>query len=53
MRNLTIRRVKSFVASLAAMNVYIEDPMANDLVINGIPCRKLGWIKDGDLKLDL
>lgn len=47
MRNLTIRRVKSFVASLAAMNVYIEDPMANDLVINGIPCRKLGKLRNG------
>ncbi|MBE6978010.1 MAG: hypothetical protein E7438_05145 [Ruminococcaceae bacterium] len=47
MRNLTIRRAKTFVASMAAMNVYIEDPMANDLVIHGIPCRKLGKLRNG------
>lgn len=47
MRNLTIRRAKRFVACLGTMNVYIEDPMANDLTINGVTCRKLGKLKNG------
>ena len=47
MRYLTIRRAKHFVACLATMNVYIEDPMANDLTINGVTCRKLGKLKNG------
>ena len=50
MRNLTIRREKHFVASLATMKVYIEDPTANDLTINGVSCRKLGTLKNGEEK---
>ena len=50
MRNLTIRREKHFVASLGTMKVYIEDPTANDLTINGVSCRKLGTLKNGEEK---
>ncbi len=48
MRNLTIQRGKSFVACLVKLKVYIEDPVMNDLTINGTPCRKLGEIKNGE-----
>lgn len=48
MRNLTITRVKSFVACLGKMKVYIEDPDAGELTINGVPCRKLGDLKNGE-----
>ena len=39
MRNLTIKRGKSFVGSLAKMKIYIEDPTSNEMRINDIPCR--------------
>lgn len=48
MRNLTIQRQKSFVASMASLKVYIEDPVNGDLNINGSMCRKLGTIKNGE-----
>ena len=50
MRNLTIRRHKSFVGCLMAYQVYIEigDPDAAELTIGGVPCRKLGTIKNGE-----
>ena len=48
MRNLTIKRAKSFVACLAKMKVYIEDSLSSELVINGVPCRKLGELKNGE-----
>lgn len=47
MRNLTIKREKSFVASFAKMKVYIEDPAAGEITINHIPCRKIGVLKNG------
>lgn len=50
MRNLTIKRNKSFVACLGKMKVYIEDPNANELTINFVPCRKLGELKNGEEK---
>lgn len=50
MRNLTIKRAKRFVACLGTMKVYIEDPTANDLTINGCTCRKLGTLKNGEEK---
>ena len=31
MRNLTVKRVKSFVASLMKMKVYIEDPASGEI----------------------
>lgn len=48
MRNLTIKRTKSFVACLAKMKVYIEDPNAGVLKIGGVACRKLGDLKNGE-----
>lgn len=50
MRNLTIKREKSFVACTTKMKVYIEDPIQNDLQIGGVPCRKLGDLKNGEEK---
>lgn len=50
MRNLTIKRTKSFVACLGKMKVYIEDPTSNELFINDVPCRKLGDLKNGEEK---
>lgn len=50
MRNLIITRKKSFVACLGTMKVYIEDPTSSDIVINGVPCRKLGTLKNGEEK---
>jgi hypothetical protein len=50
MRNLTITRQKSFVASLVKLKVYIEDPVAGELTINNIRCRKLGTLKNGETK---
>ena len=48
MRNLTIHREKTFVGSLVKLKVYIEDTLVNELEINGIPCRKLGDLKNGE-----
>ena len=50
MRNLTITRRKTFVASLAKMKVYIEDPAGGDTLIDGVNCRKLGTLKNGETK---
>lgn len=50
MRNLTIKRNKSFVGSLLKTKIYIEDPMSEDIQINGVSCRKLGEIKNGEEK---
>ena len=50
MRNLTILRKKTFVACLGKMRVYIEDASSCELVINNIPCRKLGSLKNGEQK---
>ena len=50
MRNLTIKREKSFVSSLAKMKVYIEDPTSNEMRINDVPCRKIGDLKNGEEK---
>lgn len=47
MRNVTIKRNKSFVGCLAKMKIYIEDPTTNELTINNVPCRKVGELKNG------
>lgn len=49
MRNLTIKRTKSFVGCLSKMKVYIEDP-TSEFQISGIPCRKIGDLKNGEEK---
>ncbi|MBR0507643.1 MAG: hypothetical protein IJJ86_03445 [Clostridia bacterium] len=48
MRNVTIERKKSFVASLAKFRVFVEDAQAPDLMIQGVPCRKVGEMKNGE-----
>ena len=48
MRNLTIQRNKTFVACAMKMKVYIEDHTFSELTICGVPCRKLGEIKNGE-----
>ncbi len=50
MRNLTIKREKSFVGSLSKIEVYIEDHTSNEMRINDIPCRKIGDLKNGEEK---
>lgn len=50
MRNLTIQRTKSFVACLVKMKVYIEDHRSFDTIINEVPCRRLGDLKNGEVK---
>ena len=41
MRNLTIKRKKAYAGCVMKPKVYIEDPVANELIIKGIPCRDL------------
>lgn len=48
MRKLNIKRIKRFVACTVRVKVYIEDPMENDLTINGCACRFLGTLKNGE-----
>ena len=50
MRNLTIQRTKAFAASLAKIKIYIEDPLEGNLIIDDIPCRKIGELKNGEEK---
>ncbi|MBQ8358567.1 MAG: hypothetical protein IJX37_01445 [Oscillospiraceae bacterium] len=50
MRNLTIKRTKSFVGCLAKMKIYIEDPTSNEMLINNTSCRKIGDLKNGEEK---
>lgn len=50
MRNLTIKRTKSFVGCLMKMKIYIEDPTSNEITINDTPCRKIGDLKNGEVK---
>ena len=50
MRNLTIKRTKGFVACLGVMKIYIEDPVAGELLINETRCRKIGTLKNGEEK---
>ncbi len=50
MRNLTIMRIKSFVGCLGKLKIYIEDATSNEIIINNVPCRKLGELKSGEEK---
>lgn len=47
-RKLTLTRRKKFRASLCKYKVYVEDKASDDIVINGVTCRKLGELKNGD-----
>ncbi len=48
MRQLTVTRRKKFVASLAKIKFYIEDPENGDTDITGVRTRKLLELKNGD-----
>lgn len=48
MRKLTIQRTKSFVACLGRMKIYIEDRVTGDTTINGVPCKKIGDLGNGE-----
>ena len=50
MRNLTIKREKSFVGCLVKANVYVHDELTGDTKINGDKCYKLGSLKNGEEK---
>ncbi|MEE1321167.1 MAG: hypothetical protein UHM85_06505 [Acutalibacteraceae bacterium] len=50
MRTLTIKRAKKYVGWMTSAKIYIEDPISGDTVINSVPCRKLGNIKNGEEK---
>ena len=50
MRNLTITRRKSFVGCAMKDRVYIRDELASEITIDGVPCRKIGDIKNGESK---
>lgn len=47
MRNFTIKRNKSFVGCANKLKVYIEDSISPEIEISGVPCRKLGILKNG------
>jgi len=48
MRNLTIKREKAVAGCAMKVQLYIRDPQAPELEINGVPCRKLGSLKNGE-----
>lgn len=50
MRNLTITRRKSFVGCAMKDQVYIRDELSHEITIDGVPCRKIGEIKNGESK---
>lgn len=48
MRNLTIKREKSFVGCFAKSRIYVCDELVGDTKINGDKCYKLGELKNGE-----
>ena len=50
MRKLTVKRNKSFVGCLNKAKIYIEDSASKELIINNVPCRKLGNLKNNEEK---
>lgn len=50
MRNLTIKREKSYVGCLTKARVYVHDELTGDTKINGDKCYKLGQLKNGEEK---
>ncbi len=50
MRELTIRRNKSFVGCLMKAKVYVEDLLLGETTIADTRCRKLGELKNGEEK---
>ena len=50
MRKLTITRRKSFVGCIGKDRVYVRDEQTKELTIDGVPCRKIGELKNGEIK---
>lgn len=50
MRNLTIKRAESDLGGHAVLMLYIEDPASEEHTVNGIACRRLGEVKNGEEK---
>ena len=50
MRYLTVKRNDSSVNRKLPATVYIEDSSANNAFINGVPCRFLGFLSNGEEK---
>ena len=50
MRKLIIMRKKALSACFAKMSVYVEDSLFGDTVISGVKCRRLGELKNGEVK---
>ena len=48
MRYLTVQRTKSAIDFFVKIKVYIEDPTSNEILIQGVPCRKIGELKNGE-----
>ena len=48
MRTLTIKRHNSVVSTTKSAKIYVDNSSTVDLVINGIPCRKIGEVKNGE-----
>lgn len=48
MRNIIIKRKKEFSGSFIKLKVYIEDYQTSEIMINGVPCRKIGELRNGE-----
>ena len=48
MRNLTVQRNKSFIGAIVKVNLYIEDENGTDANFDGVSCRYLGSLKNGE-----
>ena len=48
MRTLTITREKYFAGCLSTIKFYVEDVNTPDIHIDGLPCRLLGKLKNGE-----
>ena len=50
MRKLTITRHKCFIGCAMKDKVYIRDALTPETIIDGVPCRKIGEIRNGETK---
>lgn len=50
MRNLTVTRRKAYAGCLVKVKIYTEDPIGGDTQIDGVKCRLLGKLKNGESK---
>lgn len=49
MRKLTMTRKKRFLACAMKVYVYIETESNKDIILDGVPCRKMGYLKNGQM----